>query len=84
MNLTNETYVLQFRTKTSTEFYFRAEDGWVKVSARNRRFQATAEQVLNHLLPTLAGLAPGLKVTVEHYEDPDLRPLPGAQKASSK
>jgi hypothetical protein len=75
VNLTNEAYLIRFRTKTLTELYFRDQSGWVKISARNRRFRATAEQVLNHLLPALAGLAPGLEVAVEHYEDPDSRPL---------
>jgi len=68
MDLTNESYVILFRTKTFTERYCRDKDGWLKVSARGRRFRMTAEQVLNHLLPALAGLKSGLTVEVEHHE----------------
>lgn len=68
MRRTNDTYVILFRTKTFTERYYRDEEGWVKVSARGRTFRMTAEQVLNHLLPALAGLQPRLTVTVEHHE----------------
>jgi hypothetical protein len=52
----------------TTERYYRDGDGWVKVSARGRKFRATAEQVLNHLLPALAGIKSNLAVKVEHYE----------------
>lgn len=75
VNLTNESYLIRLSTKTGTELYYRDAAGWVKVSRRDRRFRATAEQVLNHLLPALAGLVPSLKVTVEHYEIPENRPL---------
>lgn len=68
MNLKNETYVILIGTRNFTERYYRDMDGWVKVSARGRKFQATAEQVLNHLLPALAGVKPGLAVAVEHRE----------------
>ena len=66
MDLTNESYVISISTKASTERYYRDKAGWVKESARGRIFRATAEQVLNHLLPALAKLKPGLTVTVEH------------------
>lgn len=75
MNLTNETYIIRLGTRTLTELYFKDAEGWWKISTRGRRFRATPEQVLNHLLPALAGLAPALSVKVEHYEDPRLRPL---------
>ncbi len=64
MKLTNDCYVVLIHTKTATERYFRDGEGWVKVSARGRTFRATAEQVLNHLLPALAGVKPGLRVEV--------------------
>jgi hypothetical protein len=70
VNLRNTSYLIRIRTKTATERYYRDEAGWVKVSTRGRKFRATAEQVLNHLLPALAGLKPGLRVTVEHHERP--------------
>ena len=72
MDLTNSSYVIELRTKNATERYHRDEAGWVKVSARGRTFRATAEQVLNHLLPVLAGIKPNATVTVEHHGvDPD-------------
>jgi hypothetical protein len=67
MNLTNDCYTILIRTDTWTERYYRDKAGWVKVSARGRTFRATAEQVLNHLLPALAGIKPRLTVTVEHH-----------------
>jgi hypothetical protein len=67
MNLTNESYVILLSTKTFTERYYRDKTGWLKVSARGRTFRMTAEQVLNHLLPALAGLKPNLTIRVEHH-----------------
>jgi len=48
----------------------RTNDSYVirKVSARGRTFRMTAEQVLNHLLPALAGLPRGRTIRVEHRE----------------
>jgi len=68
MNLTNETYVISISTKTSTERYYRDKTGWLKVTTRGRTPRATAEQVLNHVLPALAGIKPNLTVKVEHHE----------------
>ena len=68
MDLTNDSYVISIGMKSATERYYRDEDGWVKVSTRGRKFRATAEQVLNHVLPARAGLKPGLTVTVGHRE----------------
>src|SRR5512140_3077477 len=68
MDLTNDSYVIHVRWKISHERYYRDADGWLKVSSRGRTFRMTAEQVLNHLLPALAGLKPGLSITVEHRE----------------
>jgi hypothetical protein len=65
MKLTNDRYVILINTKTSMERYYRDKTGWVKMSTRGREFRATAEQVLNHLLPVLAGLKPGLAIQVE-------------------
>ncbi len=75
MNRTNESYLIRLSSKTGTELYYREEEGGVKVSRRDRRFRATAEQVLNHMLLALAGLAPALTVTVEHHAIPADRPL---------
>lgn len=71
MKMTNDTYCVVFRGKRVTERYYRDKAGWIKVSSRGRVFRATAEQVLNHLLPALAfGERLGLAVTVEHYDGP--------------
>lgn len=71
MKKTNDSYCIVFRGKRITERYYRDRQGWVKVSNTERKFRATAEQVLNHLLPALAvGGQLGLTVEVEHYEFP--------------
>ena len=74
MDLTNQSYVILIGTKASTERYYRDKDGWVKESARGRTFRATAEQVLNHVLPALAGLKPNVTITVVHHEPGPERP----------
>jgi hypothetical protein len=66
MKLTNESYVILMGTRNFTERYYRDKDGWLKVSARGRKFRMTAEQVLNHLLPALAGVKSNLMLKVEH------------------
>jgi hypothetical protein len=67
MNLTNDSYTILISTKTWTERYYRDKRGWLKVSTRGRKFRATAEQVLNHVMPALAGIKPNLTVKVEHH-----------------
>ena len=73
MNLTNDSYTILIGTKTWTERYYRDKAGWLKVSARGRKFRATAEQVLNHLLPALARIKPDLTVKVEHVSEVESR-----------
>jgi len=68
MNITNDSYVILISTKTATERYYRDKSGWVKESTRGRTFRATAEQVLNHVLPALAGIKPNVTIKVEHHE----------------
>ena len=70
MKLTNDSYIISIGTKSFTERYFRDKAGWLKVSARGRTFRMTAEQVLNHILPALAGTKPNLTVKVEHRDQP--------------
>jgi len=53
-------------TKNFTEKYFRDEDGWVKISAKGNKLRMTAEQLLNHLLPAIAGIKPVLTWKVEY------------------
>ena len=67
MNLTNDSYTILISTKTWTERYYRDKAGWLKLSTRGREFRATAEQVLNHVLPALAGNKPNLTIKVEHH-----------------
>lgn len=69
MKLTNDYYVILINTRTATERYFRDSAGWVKVSTRGRTFHATAEQVLNHVLPVLAGIKPSLTIEVQYRAD---------------
>ncbi len=70
MDLTNESYVIWIGSTTSTakERYYRDKAGWVKVSMRGRMFRMTAEQVLNHVLPAVAGVKPNATIRVEHRE----------------
>src|SRR5438552_7549695 len=74
MDLTNDSYVIVIGTKNFTECYYRDKTGWLKVSARGRKFRATAEQVLNHVLPAVAGIKPNVTIKVEH-RDPTLARL---------
>ncbi|MGE5041699.1 MAG: hypothetical protein ACM3IJ_02245 [Candidatus Levyibacteriota bacterium] len=68
MKLTNDCYTIFIGTKNFTERYFRDKEGWVKISARGREFRMTAEQVLNHLLPAVAGVKKNVILKVEHKE----------------
>lgn len=70
MNLKNESYVIVISTKNASERYYRDQDGWVKESTRGRLFRATAEQVLNHVLPAVAGVKPNVSIRVEHHDTP--------------
>ena len=66
MKLTNDSYIISIGTKNFTETYFRDKDGWVKISAKGNKFRMTAEQLLNHLLPAIAGVKPGMTWRVEY------------------
>lgn len=68
MKLTNDSYTIFIGTKNFTERYFRDKAGWLKISARDREFRMTAEQVLNHLLPATAGVKPNIIWKVEHRD----------------
>lgn len=80
MKLTNDRYTILLRTKNAAERYFRDADGWCKVSTRGRSFRATAEQVLNHLLPALAGIKAGVTVEVTHRDFPPVQPATPPRK----
>ncbi len=68
MRLTNDCYLVTLQAGGGAEYYYRDGAAWVKQSTRGRKFHATAEQVLNHLLPTLSGVNAGVSVTVEHRD----------------
>ena len=84
MKKTNDTYCIVFDGKRTRERYYRDREGWLKVSNRGRVFRATAEQVLNHLLPALAFADRlNLNVRVEHYERPYWQTLPAATSSAA-
>ena len=67
MKLTNDSYIILICAKNVTERYYR-DKAWLKISARGRKFRLTAEQVLNHVLPAVAGIKPNLTIKVEHQD----------------
>ena len=68
MRLTNDCYLVTLQVGSGVEHYYRDGDRWTKLTTRGRRLPATAEQVMNHLLPALAGVKPGIEVTVQHRD----------------
>jgi len=75
MKLTNDSYIISIGTKNFVEKYFRDKDGWVKISSKGRKFHMTAEQLLNHLLPAMADIKPGLIWNVEYKHKKEIRSL---------
>jgi hypothetical protein len=68
LRLTNDSYVISITSRGGkTERYLHDEAGWLKVSMRGRTFRMTAEQVLNHVLPAVAGVKPNITLKVEHH-----------------
>jgi hypothetical protein len=68
MTLRNTEYRITFSSKAGRFYYYFV----------GNRHTATAEQVLNHILPALAKVKPGVDVTVEYtrtapYWTPDIR-----------
>lgn len=70
MNLKNDSYIIYIGTNEFTEKYYKDKKGWLKISAQGKEFRMTAEQVLNHLLPAIAGVKPNLILKVEHKDLP--------------
>jgi len=68
MKLTNDSYIILIGTMNFMERYYRDKQGWLKISARGRKFRMTAEQVLNHILPAMAGVKRNVIIKVEHRE----------------
>ena len=73
MNLCNKSYTIFISTKNFTEKYYKDKNGWLKISAKGNTFRMTAEQVLNHLLPAIAGVKKNLIIKVEHQDIPQNR-----------
>jgi deoxyribose-phosphate aldolase len=71
MKLTNDAYLITLRAGRGVEHYYRDGPDWIKQSTTGRKFKATAEQVLNHLLPALAGIKPQVSARVDHVEVSD-------------
>ena len=77
MTLHNTEYRVTFSSKTGRFYYYFAKDndGWYQITMAGNRHTATAEQVLNHILPALAEvdpgvkLRPGVKMTVEYLPE---------------
>jgi hypothetical protein len=68
VRLTNDCYLVTLEFSGGEEHYFRDGERWTKLTTRGRRMPATAEQVMNHLLPALAGVKPGIEVRVTHRD----------------
>ena len=68
MRLTNDRYLITLHAGRGIEHYYRDGTDWIKESTRGRKFKATAEQVLNHLLPALAGVKANISVSVSHRD----------------
>ncbi len=71
MTLRNTEYRITFSSKVGRFYYYFTKDsgGWYQITAAGNRHKAAAEQVLNHILPALAKVKPGVKVTVEYAPD---------------
>ena len=68
MVLRNTEYRITFSSDADRFYYYFAKDdsGWYQITSAGNRHKATAEQVLNHVLPALAKVKPGVKVMVEY------------------
>ena len=86
MRLTNDCYLITLRVGNGVEHYYRDGATWVKESTRKRKFRATPEQVLNHLLPALAGAKPEVSVSVQHrdLDDTAAQTLEGLRARSAE
>jgi hypothetical protein len=71
MTLRNTEYRITFSSKAGRFYYYFAKDGsgWYQITAAGNRHKATAEQVLNHILPALAKVKPDVEVTAEYIPD---------------
>lgn len=76
MTLRNTEYRISFRSTRGGFYYYFAKDGrgWYQITAAGNRHKATAEQVLNHLLPALANVKRSVTVTVEYVPNTTTQP----------
>ena len=79
MTLRNTEYRITFSSEDGRFYYYFAKDdsGWYQITAAGNRHKATAEQVLNHVLPALADMKPSLRVSVEYVPE-DTSPTSGS------
>lgn len=73
MVLRNDEYVIEVRRREGRVYYtYQKVDGrWRQDVVRGKQHQVTAEQVLNHLLPVLAGVKPDAEIVVRYAPDGD-------------
>ncbi len=71
MTLRNSEYRITFSSTSGRFYYYFAKDntGWYQMTSAGNRHKATAEQVLNHILPALARVKPGVNVVVEYVPE---------------
>lgn len=77
MTLRNSEFRITFRSVSGRLYYSFAKDdgGWHQITSAGHRHAASAEQVLNHILPALAEkepgvrLKPGVTLTVEYLPE---------------
>ena len=66
----NAEFVIHLELKSGKRQTFQKDDkGWYEISTRGNRFDCTAEQVLNHLLPALLKNYKDVEVIVEKKLD---------------
>lgn len=72
MTLRNDEYTIEVRRRGGRLYYaYRKVDGrWRQEVANGKVHEVTAEQVLNHLLPGLAGVKADVEIVVRHVPDP--------------
>ncbi len=66
--LRNDEYVIEIRRRGGRVYssYRKLGGRWRQEVVNGKVHDVTAEQLLNHLLPALAGVKPGLEVIVRH------------------
>lgn len=71
----NDECVIKIRSSGGRLYqtYRKEKGGWVQVSSSGRERPCTAEQLLSHILPPLAGASPSI-VTVERIVPPRRNP----------